>query len=133
MPGRTPYEAYSAFVGPLADALSCVARVKALCSSGGKNALGVVHWLSFGGAGERDYVPLRGAVKLELRVVMRYQIITDERKGFGPYRITTRAYEYSLQQQDGQAVLDYHWHPDGVPPKSARTSTSGPPSCVPTR
>ena len=114
MPGRTPYEAYSAFVTPLANALSCVARVKILCSAGGKTSLGRVHRLYLGGNEAGDHVKLAGDVRLELRARMRYEIIEDERKDYGPYRIRTRAYEYSLRQQNGQAVLEYHWHPDGV-------------------
>ncbi len=115
MPGRTPYEAYNAFVAPLASALSCVAHAKILCSPGGRELTNKVHRLHIGGSINDDgYARLAGDVKLELRARMRYEIVEDKRNGYGPYRITTRAYEYSLRQQDGQAVLDYHWHPDGV-------------------
>lgn len=57
MPGRTPFEAFSAFVNPLADALACTYR---------------------------------------------------------PYRVTTRAYDYSLRTSDHRGVIDYHWHPTGL-------------------
>ncbi|MFI7075622.1 hypothetical protein [Micromonospora sediminicola] len=45
---------------------------------------------------------------------MYYQIITDPREGYGPYRVTTRGYDYSVRQTDGAAVIDYHWHPVGL-------------------
>ena len=44
---------------------------------------------------------------------MRYRIITDDREGYGSYRVTTRGYAYSLQDSSGRGMLDYHWHPTG--------------------
>ncbi|GAB3796922.1 hypothetical protein GCM10027605_05750 [Micromonospora zhanjiangensis] len=114
MPGRSPYNAYSAFVTPLASALSCVARAKIVCTRGGNSQLGKVHLLLLGGVDEGAYVKLKGDVDLELRARMRYEIIEDDREGMGPYRVTTRWYEYSLQESGGQAVVEYHWHPGGL-------------------
>jgi hypothetical protein len=45
---------------------------------------------------------------------MFYRIIRDERPDFGPYRVTTAGYDYSVQTADGTAVIDYHWHPVGL-------------------
>ena len=36
MPGRSPYEAFVAFVDPLASAIGSIVRAKFRCSSGGK-------------------------------------------------------------------------------------------------
>src|SRR4051812_5959406 len=113
MPGRKPYNAFSAFVGPLADALSCVAKVKAVASPGGKTELNKVHDLHLTGVAGNGYVRLGGERRLELRARMYYEIIRDAREGYGPYRVTTKGYDYSLQTDDGCAVVDYHWHPLG--------------------
>ena len=45
---------------------------------------------------------------------MRFTIIEDDRDTYGPYRVTTLAYEYLLRTRDGQDVVGYHWHPAGV-------------------
>jgi hypothetical protein len=58
MPGRNAYEAFSAFVGPLANALSCVATVKITASAGGKNDLNKVHELHLTGVRDDGYVRL---------------------------------------------------------------------------
>jgi hypothetical protein len=113
MPGRKPYEAFSAFVGPLADALSCVARARFAVSPDGKTAMGATHGLFLTGQDNDGYARLLGSPRLELRARMFYEIIRDSRPGYGPFRITTRGYDYSLRAADGCAVLDYHWHPLG--------------------
>lgn len=114
MPGRKPYDAFGAFVKPLTSALACVANTKILTSPGGKNDMGTVHTLYITGAGNDDgYITLTGDQSLELRARMYYEIIRDPRIGYGPYRVTTRGYDYSLRTSDGCAVLEYHWHPSG--------------------
>ncbi|SRR6266508_2044034 len=111
MPGRKPYEAFSAFVGPLMDALSCVARTKFAVSPGGKTEMNKVHALYLTGLNDSGYVRLAGDQALELRARMFYEIIRDARTGYGPFRVTTRGYDYSLRTADRCAVVDYHWHP----------------------
>lgn len=116
MPGRTPQEAFSAFVDPLGEALKCVATAKILTSPGGRDRLDVEHSLMITGKDNDGYTKLgseSGARKLEFMARMRYLIITDDREGYGPYRITTRAYDYAVQTQDKCLVLAYHWHPTG--------------------
>lgn len=114
MPGRKPYDAFGAFVGPLTDALACIAQTKILTSPDGKTALGPVHTLFITGTGNDDgFIGLAGAVGLELRARMYYEIIRDSRVGYGPYRVTTKGYDYSLRTADGCAVVDFHWHPNG--------------------
>jgi hypothetical protein len=111
MPGRKPYEAFGAFVGPLTSALSCVATAKYAVSPDGKNEVGQVHTLFLTGTDNDGYLRLAGDTGLELRARIYYEIITDDRPEYGPYRITTRGYDYSLRTSDGSSVLDYHWHP----------------------
>lgn len=110
MPGNTTYTAFQAFVSPLASALSCLAHTKLQCGPLGKSALGVTHLL-FTNRGE--YVPLPGPTLLEFRFRMHYELIKDDRPGFGPFRATTKSYDYSLRKTGGASVLDYHWHPSG--------------------
>jgi len=116
MPGKTPYEAFSAFVEPLAGALNCVSQVRFEVTEGGKNQLGKVHGLFLTGTKINDgYVPLKGAARrLEFRARMLYEIIKDDRETYGPLRVTTKAYDYSLRTADHQGVFDYHWHPTGL-------------------
>jgi hypothetical protein len=116
MPGKTPYEAFSAFVTPLADALKCVVgHPRIEFSSGGSAVLDTKHNLYLTGRhpDTDDYLRL-GNTELELRARMFYLIITDDRKDYGPYRVTTRGYDYSVRKTDGTKVLDYHWHPTGL-------------------
>lgn len=113
MPGKSPYQAYEAFARPLASALSCLVRAKVTCSKGGKERVGALHTLYIGSRDD-DYLRLNGEPRLELRARMQYEIIADIRAGYGPYRITTHWYDYSVRRQDGQAVIDYHWHPHSL-------------------
>ena len=113
MPGRTPYEAYRAFVTPLAKALACVAIAKIQASAGGMSVMHRDHHLYLTRQGYGDYVRLKGERGFELRARMVYRLIEDPRPTHGPIRVTTRAYDYSLRLTTGEAVVDYHWHPGG--------------------
>ena len=115
MPGNTPHKAFSAFVTPLADALKCVAHPIVEFSPGGSAVPDVKHnlYLTRRNADNDDYLRL-GSSRLELRARMFYRIIKDPKAGYGPYRVTTRGYDYSIRKIDGSAVLDYHWHPNGL-------------------
>jgi hypothetical protein len=113
MPGRSAYEAYEAFVAPLASALSCIAVAKIQPSQGGKNVLHEDHNLHITGVANDQYVRLKGEPAFELRARMVYRLIEDPRPAYGPLRVTTKSYDYSLRLATGQGVFDYHWHPDG--------------------
>lgn len=110
MPGRTVSEAYSAFVTPLADALSCVLRAKITCTPGGWAVLDTPHTLFITGNQGDSYLRLDGC-RLELFARIYYKLIEDSRDGYGRYRATTLGYDYSIRTTDGAAVLDFHWHP----------------------
>ena len=60
MPGGTPYDAYQAFVTPLAMALACVAVAKIQPSAGGMKVLHQDHRLFITRQGDSDYVRLKG-------------------------------------------------------------------------
>jgi hypothetical protein len=114
MPGTSAYEAYEAFVRPLANALSCLATAKIQPSADGKTVLHQDHNLYLTGLIKSGYVRLQGKPVLELRARMVYRLIEDPRPGYGPIRVTTRAYDYSLRLATGEAIVDYHWHPSGL-------------------
>lgn len=44
---------------------------------------------------------------------MRYEIINDTDRGpeYGPWRVTTRGYMYSVDDADGRELIAAHWHP----------------------
>lgn len=112
MPGRTPYLAVEAFLDPLRRALACVAYTKILVPRAGYHVLDSEHFWSLPGD-DGGHVKLRGPARLELSARMRYMIISDTRKDYGPFRVTTRGYLYSLRTTSRQVVVAYHWHPSG--------------------
>ncbi|HET6484199.1 MAG TPA: hypothetical protein VFG35_29710 [Actinoplanes sp.] len=115
MPGDNPHAAFSAFLTPLKDALNCVVHPRIAFSPGGDTVLNRKHNLYLTGHLRVNdaFLRLRGT-SLEFRARMFYMIITDDRDDYGPYRVTTRGYDYSVRQTDGAAVIDYHWHPVGL-------------------
>jgi hypothetical protein len=113
MPGKTPYDAYSAFVTPLANALSCIGFAKIQPSEGGKSDLNVDHNLYITGTQNDGFIRLQGDPALQFRARMRYQLIADSRPDYGPFRATTLKYDYSIRLASGERIVDYHWHPTG--------------------
>lgn len=55
-------------------------------------------------------IKLKGGPLL-LWVRMKYEIIADQRDGYGPWRVSTRGYIYEVQVTSGEAVISWHWHP----------------------
>jgi hypothetical protein len=108
MPGRTPYQAFEAFIDPLKGALACVARAKFLVQSEAKWAVDKEHFWAL--SGDDGYVRLAGPSGLQLLARMRFMIIQEKRQEYGPYRVTTRGYMYGLRTSDHREVMQYHWH-----------------------
>lgn len=113
MPGKSPFEAFSAFVEPLTDALNCVVHPALDVTPGGKNNLNIRHALTLTARRPEDYIRLDGT-NLEFRARLAYKIIREPRAEYGPYRVTTCGYDYSARRTDGLAVMDWHWHPASV-------------------
>jgi hypothetical protein len=109
MPGDCPGEAVDVFLEPLQRAVSCLGFGKILTSPGGKNRLKVLHAWSLNGPAGLS----RGGRHFEAQ--MHYKIIQDDRDGYGPFRVTTRAYRYRFAVL-GQDVTRFHWHPCGRSP-----------------
>lgn len=109
MPGKSPYRAFEAFIDPLKSAISCVAQAKFVVPAEAKSVIETEHFLTLNG--EDGYIQLAGERRLQLLARMRFMIIRDKRKDYGPYRVTTLAYMYGLRTYDHREVLQYHWHP----------------------
>jgi hypothetical protein len=109
LPGRTPKEAVDGFLGPLKDTLSCIARAKFTLSEGGYNTPGRIHALALN---KNEPIKLRGP-KFLFKLQMSYEIIPVDETGREPWRVTTHAYNYEVQTSNGQAVVSFHWHPQG--------------------
>ena len=110
MPGRNPREAVEAFLEPLRDTISCVAKAKIILSKGGLAEPGSVHALVL-----NDDEPVKLKCRpadLRLRVSMQYEIVRGEDPDRPPWRVTTRAYAYEMQTSSGELVQSYHWHPN---------------------
>lgn len=105
MAGSTPQEAVHNFVGPLQRALSCLTDA-------------VLDWRGGYHLGARHAVVLNqgepatlARSRLAIRVSQYYPVV---RAGppHGPYKVSTRAYWYTLEDKFRHEVLAYHWHPD---------------------
>jgi hypothetical protein len=111
LPGRNPREAVDAFLEPLRDALSCIARVKITLSPGGYGLRGKTHALT---VNDDKPIKLRYPPKtpvLMLRVCMQYEVVPNDQVGQESWRVSTRGYDYELQSSSGELIWSYHWHP----------------------
>ena len=89
--------------------LACVARAKFTISEGGYNKTDRIHGLNLN---HNEPVRLKGS-QLLLKMQMAYEIIPVNEPGKEPWRVTTHAYNYEVQAQNGQVIFSYHWHPQG--------------------
>lgn len=63
--------------------------------------------------------------QLELHASMYWRVIEDERDGYGPYRVTTTGYDYSLVVGDNVELWAMHWHAQGRSHEVKPTCTWG--------
>jgi len=102
MPGTSPTEAVTEFLAPFQQALSCVAQGKITTRRGGdRPRVGDEQQWSLndgGGAALRRSPTVRQRLpgKIEFFAHMWWRVIEDAREGYGPYRVTTTGYDYSL-------------------------------------
>ena len=108
MPGRNPREAVEAFLEPLRDSVSCIARAKITLSPGGWAETGRTHSLVLN---EDQPIKLKGQPALMLRVGMLYEIVRTTEADRPPWRVSARGYAYEMQTSSGELVWSYHWHP----------------------
>ncbi|NCT90268.1 hypothetical protein GXB85_04775 [Cellulomonas sp. APG4] len=107
MPGRTPPEAFEAFIEPIRRALSCLGPAKITLSQHGRQVGDTRAWTLNNGLG----LAMRGGWHLD--ATMHYEIIPTQ--DTSAWRVTTRAYRYRVACADAELVR-MHWHPSGNSP-----------------
>lgn len=103
MPGRTPSEAFDAFMDPLQSAAACLGQVKLLVSSGGRTNPNGLHAWSLNG--ERGKVFPDGW-RFEASMHYEFSQATFSKE----WKIRTLGYRYQLALQ-GTHRWRIHWHP----------------------
>jgi hypothetical protein len=103
VPGRNTTDAFEAFIGPFESAVACLGQAKITVSPGGRSRSQGVHaWLLNGGSG----MPLsRGFM---FRAAMNYEFLRNDELENGPWRCTTRAYMYAVEDRTGRELIAYH-------------------------
>lgn len=115
MPGRNPSEAVAAFLAPIQAAASVLGSCKVTGSRGCRGARpgDDHHWA----LGDGDGLELRNQAgvspgRRHFYAAMSWRLIEDDRDRFGPYRVTSTRYDYSLTLENDE-LWALHWHPEG--------------------
>jgi hypothetical protein len=88
---------------PLQRALSCIS--KDVLRPSGYEPAATAHILT------TTNKPCRlDGTDLYFDIAQWFYIIEDATNG--PWRVTTAGYKYTLETEDGDEILGYHWHPD---------------------
>ena len=99
----------AAFLEPIQEAVSCIARAKISLSPNGRAMEGRIHALTLN---SNQPLALKCRPVLLLKIGMQYEIVRmQEAADRGPWRVSTRGYMYELQTASGELVWSYHWHP----------------------
>jgi hypothetical protein len=113
--GRTPHEAYSNFIRPLQQAVSCVTDAVLVVRGGGFFPRDEPYVLNIGDATAVSVAGPRGA-HFGLTIAQQYRLVEDA-STLGPWKVATAAYAYALlTAADGEEIFGYHWHPRGRSP-----------------
>lgn len=103
MPGRTPNEAFTAFMEPLREAASCLGQVKLVISNGGHSVPDKVHaWTLNGEIGK----VFAGGWRFEAQMHYRFDQLAFSKQ----WKVRTLGYRYQLALQ-GTHLWRIHWHP----------------------
>ena len=108
MAGRNPQEAVGNYRDPLNEAVACATDPHLILSRRSGFRVGEEYSLALL---EGDPVRLPGAARVAISLVQYFQIVEDDRPDYGPYRVRTTAYYYTIEDVEGHEVLAYHWHP----------------------
>ena len=108
MAGDTPRQAVTNYVRPLQDALACVTT--AVIERQGQYDLNQLYGLTLNG-GEPVFIRRASAPgRVGIRIGQQYRIVEAQGER-GPYKVETRAYMYSVEDEAGHEVFGYHWNP----------------------
>jgi hypothetical protein len=103
MPGRTPSEAFEAFMEPIKAVVSCLGSAKIMPSAGGRSAPAVVHsWALNGSTG----MAFSGGWHFE--AMMHYELVQGAVSR--EWKVKTHGYRYRLAIH-GSHLWRIHWHP----------------------
>lgn len=102
MPGRTPREAVQNYMLPLQQAVSCVAKAVLRPSGYAPSE----HPLLL--SSEQMPCSMQNT-DLLFSAAQWFYIVEDPRNG--PWRVRTAGYQYTIETQNAEEILGYHWHP----------------------
>lgn len=116
MAGRTVNEAVNNYRNPLKEVVNCVADPILLFSKGGGYKVGEEYALTLR---EGDAVQLVG-MSIAISISQYFQPVKDDREDYGPFRVRTTAYYYTVEEANSHEILAYHWHPEAPNSKIER-------------
>ena len=105
MYGETSEEAVQSLLDTIWQAIDCVTTT-GVTVYGGYYRLSTPHRLTL----TNNPVRLAGPSDLWLKLLHLYRVVEDP-SPLGPWRVTTAAYYYALESEDGVEIVAYHWHP----------------------
>lgn len=106
MAGDSEYKAVQNFRNPIQKAVSCVTKIT--LTTGWDYRVGYEQGLVLG---DGDPVKLAGTSQLTLSLLQNYRIV-EARGERGPFKVSTTAYFYALEDSKGHEIIAYHWHPN---------------------
>lgn len=114
MAGKSPSQARAAFIEPLQQALSLVTDAQFFYRP---TAPAQPEVLSI--SADPLQLARQCGSRLLLSVQQRYEIVRTTDPDRGPWKVSTRAYRYRLDDEAGREIVAWHWHPPpfGVVPR----------------
>src|SRR5262245_24184698 len=108
MAGKTPREAVQNFLAPLQQAISCVTD-EILTVEGGYYPSATPHKLAL----NTSPAALGRDKRFALTVAQQYLVVTDPTPDYGPWKVKTVAYLYTVYDAGDppRELIGYHWHP----------------------
>ena len=116
MAGSNPHEAFENFRRPLQRAIGCVANPSVVfwAQSSDGYTPGLQHVLSFN---DGEPVFFRGKRRIGLSSFFWHRVVRAEGER-GEWKIRTTAYYHTLEDENRQEIIAYHWHPEQPGPIS---------------
>ncbi len=103
MAGKNVNEAVRNYRNPLKEVVNCVTDPILLFSERWGYRVGEEYSLTLR---EGDAVQLAGT-DIAISIIQYFQPVKGERKDYGPYRVRTTAYYYTIEDADGREILAY--------------------------
>jgi hypothetical protein len=109
VPGSNPAEAVREYTTPLQQSISCY--TKAVIRTSGCNP-DLIETVTFPQVSV-DVLTVDGEI-LWLSFAQTFSVA--KANWLGKYKVTTRSYMYSIENDDRQEILAFHWHPESASP-----------------